>query len=150
MRIVGGKLRGLKLADVGAGDPAAHLRPTTDRVRESIFNLLINSHGVVMDDTRVLDLFAGTGAMGLEALSRGAACVSFIDTGAVAQGLLRQNIGKARASGHVDIWRRDATQLGPNRGRPTILCFLIHPMAGVWARPRCPRPSPGSGWRPAR
>lgn len=73
MRIVGGSLRGLKLADLGEGDMAAHLRPTTDRVRESIFNLLINgSHGNPLPGARVLDLFAGTGALGLEALSRGA------------------------------------------------------------------------------
>ncbi|HIC67785.1 MAG TPA: 16S rRNA (guanine(966)-N(2))-methyltransferase RsmD, partial [Paracoccus sp.] len=71
MRIVGGTLRGLKLAELGAGDAAAHLRPTTDRVREAIFNLLINgSHGNPLPGARVLDLFAGTGALGLEALSR--------------------------------------------------------------------------------
>ena len=87
MRIVGGTLRGLKLAELGAGDAAAHLRPTTDRVREAIFNLLINgSHGNPLPGARVLDLFAGTGALGLEALSRGAARVSFVDDGMTAQG----------------------------------------------------------------
>ena len=85
MRIVGGTLRGLKLAELGAGDAAAHLRPTTDRVREAIFNLLINgSHGNPLPGARVLDLFAGTGALGLEALSRGAARVSFVDDGMTA------------------------------------------------------------------
>lgn len=65
MRIVGGTLRGLKLAELGEGDLAAHLRPTTDRVRESIFNLLVNgSHGNPVPGARVLDLFAGTGALG--------------------------------------------------------------------------------------
>ena len=128
MRIVGGNLRGLKLADVGAGDPAAHLRPTTDRVRESIFNLLINgTHGNPIPGARVLDLFAGTGALGLEALSRGAARVAFVDDGVAARALLRQNIEKARAMGVTDVWRRDATRLGENRGAPYGLIFLDPP-----------------------
>ena len=74
-------MRGLKLAEIGAGDSAAHLRPTTDRVREAVFNLIENSHGVALDGARVLDLFAGTGALGLEALSRGAARVAFSEAG---------------------------------------------------------------------
>ena len=128
MRIVGGNLRGLKLADVGAGDPAAHLRPTTDRVRESIFNLLINgTHGNPIPGARVLDLFAGSGALGLEALSRGAARVAFVDDGVAARALLRQNIEKARAMGVTDVWRRDATRLGENRGAPYGLIFLDPP-----------------------
>ena len=74
MRIIGGQFRGLHLAPVGEGDAAAHLRPTSDRVRESIFNLLINGgYGDPITGARVLDLFAGTGALGLEAISRGAA-----------------------------------------------------------------------------
>ena len=127
MRIVGGNLRGLKLAEVGAGDPAAHLRPTTDRVRETMFNLLINSLGIRPEGMRVLDLFAGTGALGLEALSRGAARVSFVDDGAAARALLRANVEKARAMGATDIWRRDATQLGPNRGPGYDLIFMDPP-----------------------
>ena len=99
MRIVGGRLRGLKLAEVGDGDPAAHLRPTTDRVREAMFNLIENSHGIALEGARVLDLFAGTGALGLEALSRGAARVAFVDDGAAARALLRANVEKARAMG---------------------------------------------------
>ena len=67
MRIIGGAWRGRRLTAVGKGDTAAHLRPTTDRVRESIFNLLVNGgHGDVLTDARVLDVFAGTGALGLE------------------------------------------------------------------------------------
>ena len=65
MRIIGGNRRGLKLADVGEGDAAAHLRPTSDRVRESIFNLLINAHGNPVAGARVLDLFAGDGSPGV-------------------------------------------------------------------------------------
>ncbi len=128
MRIVGGSLRGLKLADLGAGDAAAHLRPTTDRVRESIFNLLINgTHGNPVPGARVLDLFAGTAALGLEALSRGAVRVAFVDDGTAARALLRQNIEKARAMGSTDVWRRDATRLGENRGAPYGLVFLDPP-----------------------
>ncbi|MFI0395679.1 16S rRNA (guanine(966)-N(2))-methyltransferase RsmD [Paracoccus jiaweipingae] len=127
MRIVGGSLRGLKLADLGQGDAQAHLRPTTDRVREAIFNLLVNAHGLRLGGARVLDLFAGTGALGLEALSRGAARVAFVDDGATARALLRSNIEKARAMGSTDVWRRDATRLGPNRGAGYDLILLDPP-----------------------
>ncbi len=121
-------MRGLKLAELGAGDPAAHLRPTTDRVREAIFNLLINgSHGNPLPGARVLDLFAGTGALGLEALSRGAASVTFVDDGARARSLIRQNIDKARAGDVSQMLRRDATRLGPNADQPFGVVFLDPP-----------------------
>lgn len=130
MRIVGGTLRGLKLADVGAGDTAAHLRPTTDRVRETIFNLLVNgTHGNPIPSARVLDLFAGTGALGLEALSRGAAHVSFVENGTKAQALIRSNIAKARAGDATALLRQDATRLGANRDAPYGLVFLDPPYA---------------------
>lgn len=148
MRIVGGRLRGLKLAEIGAGDPAAHLRPTTDRVREAMFNLIENSHGISLEGARVLDLFAGTGALGLEALSRGAARVAFVDDGAAARALLRANVEKARAMGVTDIWRRNAANLGPNRGPAYDAVFLDPPygqalgeaalasaLAGGWLAP---------------
>ncbi|MCU9850154.1 16S rRNA (guanine(966)-N(2))-methyltransferase RsmD [Defluviimonas sp. WL0024] len=128
MRIIGGARRGLKLAEVGAGDAAAHLRPTSDRVREAIFNLLINGpYGNPVEGARVLDLFAGTGALGLEALSRGAARVAFVDDGTAARALLRQNIEKMQAMGVTDVWRRDATRMGPNRGPGYDLVFLDPP-----------------------
>ncbi|MCQ0969128.1 RsmD family RNA methyltransferase (plasmid) [Paracoccus sp. TK19116] len=149
MRIVGGNLRGLKLAEVGAGDTAAHLRPTTDRVREAIFNLLTNGRGRdPVPGARVLDLFAGTGALGLEALSRGAARVAFVDDGVKARALIRENIDKARAMGVTDLWRRDASALGTNRAAPYTLIFLDPPygtglgeraiasaLAGGWIAP---------------
>lgn len=149
MRIVGGSLRGLKLAELGEGDLAAHLRPTTDRVRESIFNLLVNgSHGNPVPGARVLDLFAGTGALGLEALSRGAARVAFVDEGTRARALIRANVERARAMGATDLWRRDATRLGQNRGAGFTLVFLDPPygqglgeaaiasaLAGGWIAP---------------
>lgn len=128
MRIIGGERRGLKLADVGEGDARAHLRPTTDRVRESIFNLLINgSHGNPVPGARVLDLFAGTGALGLEALSRGAQRVAFVDDGTAARALLRRNIELMQAMGTTDVWRRDATNMGPCRGAGYDLVFLDPP-----------------------
>lgn len=128
MRIIGGTHRGLTLAEVGAGDARAHLRPTSDRVRESIFNLLINGgYGDPVTGARVLDLFAGTGALGLEALSRGAARVTFVDDGVAARALLRRNIELMRAMGVTDVYRRDATRLGPNRGPGFGLVFLDPP-----------------------
>jgi 16S rRNA (guanine966-N2)-methyltransferase len=127
MRIIGGSRRGLKLAEVGKGDVAAHLRPTSDRVREAIFNLLINAHGNPVAGVRVLDLFAGTGALGLEALSRGAAEVTFVDDGAKALGLIRANIGKMRAEGEARVLRQDARKLGANAGVGYGLVFLDPP-----------------------
>lgn len=135
MRIVGGRLRGLKLAEVGAGDAAAHLRPTSDRVREAIFNLLLNGGyraadgGDPVTGARVLDLFAGSGALGLEALSRGAAWTSFVEDGARAQALIRSNIAKARAADATALLRHDATRLGANREAAYGLVFLDPPYA---------------------
>jgi len=131
MRIVGGSARGLKLAPVGAGDAAAHLRPTSDRVREAIFNLLINGRiaasGNPVSAARVLDLFAGTGALGLEALSRGAALATFVDTGKAAQALLCHNIDALRATTAARILCADATNLPPNPGPGFSLIFLDPP-----------------------
>jgi 16S rRNA (guanine966-N2)-methyltransferase len=127
MRIIGGARRGLKLAEVGEGDAAAHLRPTSDRVREAIFNLLINAHGNPVAGARVLDLFAGTGALGLEALSRGAAEVTFVDDGAKALALIHANIAKMRAEGETRVLRQDARKLGANAGGAYGLVFLDPP-----------------------
>lgn len=109
MRIIAGEYRGRQLLS-----PAdASIRPTADRVRESIFNILASRLGPRLDGLRVLDLFAGTGAMGLEALSRGAAPVVFVDTGAEARGLIRDHIEAFGAGGVAKLLRRDATALGP-------------------------------------
>lgn len=136
MRIVGGRFRGLALADPGPGDPAAHLRPTLDRVREAVFNRL--AHGPAGDrvtGARVLDLFAGTGALGLEAFSRGAAAVTFVEDGVAGRALIRANIEKMQAMGATRLLRRDATDLGLNRDPPYTLVFLDPPWGlGLGAR----------------
>jgi 16S rRNA (guanine966-N2)-methyltransferase len=116
----------MTLADVGAGDPAAHLRPTSDRVRESLFNILQGGrYGTPLAGARVLDLFAGTGALGLEALSRGAAHATFVENGATALTLLRKNIAKTRTEGETTVLPRDAT--APGAGQPHDLVFLDPP-----------------------
>lgn len=125
MRIIAGQFRGRALASVGKGDAGAHLRPTTDRVRESLFNVL--THQISFDGLRVLDLFAGTGALGLEALSRGAAHVTFVDDGRVAQGLIRKNIELTGSKDQTALISRDATRIGANPGAVYDLVFLDPP-----------------------
>lgn len=128
MRIIAGAQRGLTLAEVGAGDPAAHLRPTSDRLREALFNVLLGGrYGDPVGDARVLDLFAGTGALGLEALSRGAHHATFVDDGKVAQRLIRDNIGRTKRAGDAVLLAVNATRLPPNNGAPFTLIFLDPP-----------------------
>ncbi|MFS4580962.1 16S rRNA (guanine(966)-N(2))-methyltransferase RsmD [Phaeobacter sp. C3_T13_0] len=125
MRIIAGEFRGRALTSVGKGDAGAHLRPTTDRVRESLFNVL--SHIVDFDDSHVLDMFAGTGALGLEALSRGGAAAVFVDDGRISQGLISKNIDLLRVKDRAGLIRRDATRLPANDGPPADLVFLDPP-----------------------
>lgn len=124
MRIISGQHRGLTLASVGKGDAGAHLRPTPDRVRESLFNVLM-AYGLP-DDGPVLDLFAGTGALGLEALSRGAGHVSFVDNGRVARRLIRENLRKARRETDATLLSCAADRLPP-AAAPCSLVFLDPP-----------------------
>ncbi len=126
MRIIGGIHRGTALASVGKGDAGAHLRPTTDRVRESLFNVLLGGRfGDPIRGARVLDLFAGTGALGLEALSRGATHVTFVDSGRVAQKLIRANVAKLRRAEDTTVLATDITRLP--EGTPCELIFLDPP-----------------------
>ncbi len=108
MRIVGGELRGRSLAT----PRGRAVRPTADRVRQTIFDILAHAHGDPVANARVLDLFAGTGALGLEALSRGAAWCLFVDDDVAARGLVRRNAESLGLVGRVRIYRRDATRLG--------------------------------------
>jgi 16S rRNA (guanine966-N2)-methyltransferase len=128
VRIVGGRFRGIGLTPVGKGDPAAHLRPTSDRLRESLFNILTGGRfGDAVTDARVLDLFAGTGALGLEALSRGASDATFVDSGGAALGLLRANIAKTRTEAATTVRAGDATRMGRCTGPGFDLVFLDPP-----------------------
>jgi 16S rRNA (guanine966-N2)-methyltransferase len=108
MRIVGGRLRGRALTS----PKSQAVRPTADRLRESLFNILAHGYGDAVTGARVLDLFAGTGALGLEALSRGAAFTLFVDDGAEARALMRANVEALGLGGVSRIFRRDATKLG--------------------------------------
>jgi len=124
MRIVAGKFRGKQLTSPSDDS----IRPTSDRARESVFNILGSRLGPVLDGKRVLDLFAGTGALGLEARSRGAAPVTFVDPGAEARGLIRDHIQAFGAAGITKLLRRDATALGkPGTFGQFDLIFLDPP-----------------------
>jgi len=109
MRVVGGRLRSRPIA----GPKGEGLRPTADRLREALFNILAHAYGDPVAGARVLDLFAGTGALGIEAISRGAAYALFVDEGVEARALLRQNTETLGLGGVTRIFRRDATRLGP-------------------------------------
>src|SRR5437763_514157 len=124
MRIVGGRLRGRALA----APKSQAIRPTADRLRESLFNILMHAHGDPVTGARVLDLFAGTGALGFEALSRGAKFAQFVDDGAEARALMRQNVEALGLAAVTRIFRRDATKLGPAHPvEPFSLVFLDPP-----------------------
>jgi 16S rRNA (guanine966-N2)-methyltransferase len=124
MRIISGRFRG-KILKTPSDDA---IRPTADRTRESLFNILASQLSPHFEGLRVLDLFAGTGALGLEALSRGAARAVFVDTGTEARGLIRDNIESMGLAGVAKLLRRDATDLGPaGTMGPCDLIFLDPP-----------------------
>src|SRR5204863_6023712 len=124
MRIVGGRLRGRALVP----PTSQGIRPTSDRLRESLFNILAHAYGDPVTGARVLDLFAGTGALGIEALSHGAAFALFIDDGAEARALMRANVDALGLGAVTRIFRRDATKLGPAHPvEPFALAFLDPP-----------------------
>jgi 16S rRNA (guanine966-N2)-methyltransferase len=125
VRIVGGRFRGRSIAS-----PAHEgVRPTSDRVRESVFNILLHGiEGFAIDGVRVIDLFAGTGALGLEALSRGASYGLFVEEDAESRGLIRQNVEALGLTGSTRLFRRDATDLGhASPMQPFGLAFLDPP-----------------------
>lgn len=126
MRIVGGEFRGRALAAPKSNE----IRPTTDRVRESLFNILSHAYPEALDGTRIIDLFSGTGAVGLEALSRGCKQALFVEMGVEGRGLLRQNIETLGLTGRAKIFRRDATDLGlPGTMEPFHILFADPPYA---------------------
>src|SRR5579864_6923190 len=126
MRVVGGRLKGRNLA----APSSREIRPTADRLRESLFNILIHAYDNPIVDARVLDLFAGTGALGIEAISRGAKFALFVDNGAEARALMRNNIEALGLGGVTKVYRRDATNLGPAHPvEPFSIAFLDPPYA---------------------
>ena len=127
MRVVGGRL-GSRPIRGPKGTKSQSIRPTSDRLREALFNILMHSYGDPVEGARVLDLFAGTGALGIEAVSRGAAFALFVDDGVEARALLRENTETLGLGGVTRIFRRDATKLGPvHPVAPFALAFLDPP-----------------------
>lgn len=145
MRIVAGRFRGTALATPKGQD----IRPTSDRVRESMFNILEHGVGAEIEGARVLDLFAGTGALGLEAMSRGGGFALFVEEAAEARGLIRRNAETLGLMGATRIYRRDATKLGeagtlspfglvfadPPYGRALGEAALLAASRGGWLTP---------------
>ena len=127
MRITAGRLGGRTLA----APTDLSVRPTSDKVRQAIFNVLEHrdfGFGFGFEGARAIDLFAGTGAMGIEGLSRGARYCLFVDDSADSRALIRQNVEALGLTGATKIWRRDAAQLGPlDTLQPFGLAFLDPP-----------------------
>jgi 16S rRNA (guanine966-N2)-methyltransferase len=119
VRVVAGRYKGRTLH----APKGRSVRPTSDKVRAAIFDVLGDVEGL-----RVLDLFAGTGALGIEAVSRGAKFALFVDNGAEARALLRNNVEALGLGGVTKVYRRDATNLGPAHPvEPFSLAFLDPP-----------------------
>jgi len=132
MRVVAGRLKGRIL---NAPESRA-IRPTSERLRESIFDILLHRHVGALEGARVVDLFAGSGALAIEALSRGAGFALLVDNGAEARALLRANVEALGLGGVTRIWRADATKLGKApAGGPFNLAFLDPPYGKGLADP---------------
>jgi len=126
MRVVAGNLKGRRIAGPGEDGAEARLRPTSDRMREAIFNILAHGDYPALDGARVLDLFAGTGAMGIEAVSRGATSAVFVDNGREARGLLKRNIETMGIGDRARVVLTDATKFVPP-GPPFDFVFCDAP-----------------------
>ncbi len=145
VRIVGGEFGGRRLATPRSDA----IRPSSDRLRQTLFDILAHAYDDVVRDARVLDLFAGTGALGLEAVSRGARHALFVEDGVEARGLIRANVESLGLTGRTRIFRRDATRLGdagpiapfdlafadPPYGRGLGEKALAAAHAGAWLKP---------------
>ncbi|MDC9700909.1 MAG: 16S rRNA (guanine(966)-N(2))-methyltransferase RsmD [Alphaproteobacteria bacterium] len=126
MRIIGGSFKGTKLTLPRIKD--SFIRPSSNRLRESIFNILLHKNdGKNLYKARVLDLFSGTGALGFEALSRGALYCLFVEKKSQAYDTIRKNIHTLKLSKQTAILRRDATRLGPATIEPFTLLFADPP-----------------------
>jgi 16S rRNA (guanine966-N2)-methyltransferase len=142
MRVVGGRLRGRPLA----APKSRAIRPTADRLREALFNILVHGYGDPITGARVLDLFAGTGALGIEALSRGAAFTLFVDDGAEARALLRNNVEALGLGGISRIFRRDATRLGEVHPLQPFTLLFADPPYGQGLAERALTAARDGGW----
>ncbi len=143
MRVVGGTLRGRPLAT----PDDMSIRPTSDRVREAMFNILAHGiEGFELEGARVLDLFAGTGALGIEALSRGAKYCLFVEEEAGARALIRQNVEAFGLTGVTKIFRRDATNLGPASGREQHRLVFLDPPYGKGLAEKALASAAAGGW----
>lgn len=142
MRIVGGEFRGRPLA----APRTQSIRPTTDRTREALFNVLAHRFAGRLDGARVLDLFAGTGALGLEAVSRGAAHCLFIEESAEGRGLIRDNVEAFGLQGRTKVFRRDATALGAAGTIAPFNLVFADPPYGKGLGERALRSARAGGW----
>ena len=142
MRIVGGRLRSRALV----APKSQAIRPTTDRLRETLFNILLHAYGDPVAGARVLDLFAGTGALGIEALSRGADFVLFVDDGAEARAILRENIAALGLGGVTRIFRRDAAKLGAAHPVEPFSLVFVDPPYGKGLAERALASALAGGW----
>ena len=128
MRVIAGRFKGRTLATPKGTTGGDAIRPTSDRLRETLFNILAHGHDRAVEGARVLDLFAGTGALSIEALSRGASFACLVDSGAESPGLMRANIESFGLGGATRILKRDATKLGlVSPFQPFTLVFLDPP-----------------------
>jgi len=142
MRIVGGAWRGRRLAT----PRTEAIRPTSDRLREALFNVLTHAYDDVVEGARVLDLFAGTGALGFEALSRGASYALLVDDGAEARSVIRTNIEAFGAEGVTRLFRRDATRLGPAGPAGRFSLVFCDPPYGRDLAPSALAGAAAGGW----
>ena len=142
MRVVGGRLRGRALA----APTSQAIRPTADRLREALFNILMHAYGDPVTGARVLDLFAGTGAFGIEAVSRGAVFTLFVDDGAEARALLRNNVEALGLGGASRVFRRDATKLGDAHPLQPFTLLFADPPYGKGLAEQALAAARGGGW----
>jgi 16S rRNA (guanine966-N2)-methyltransferase len=142
MRVVGGELKGRNIVAPASRD----IRPTADRLRESVFNILVHAYDDPFQDARVLDLFAGTGALGIEAISRGAVFTLFVDNGAEARALLRNNVEALALGGVTKVYRRDATDLGPAHPMEPFSLVFLDPPYGQGLAEKALVSLRGGGW----
>lgn len=142
MRIVGGEFRGRSLAVPKSND----IRPTADRTRESLFNILSHAYPEAIDGTRMMDIFAGTGAVGLEGASRGCRHVLFVESSVEGRGLLWENIDTLGLHGRTRILRRDATDLGSVGNLEPFHLLFADPPYGQGLGEKAFAAAAGGGW----